>query len=282
MLTVTINALWGGNVPAVKFGLRAVPPLWSAFWRFVLGTGCIGAWATVKGVPLRPQKGEWGALLLLGALFTVQIALMNIGIHFTSGAMASILIAANPLFAAAAAHVILPDDRLTPARTLGLAVAFGGILLVFLPGVEASGGESTLLGNLVCLSSAALLGGRLVFASRLLRRMESTRVMMWQMALSLPVYALAGWSLEQVNWEALGWEPLLGIAYQGFVVAGFNFMAMAWLLQRHRASLVFGFNFISPLSGVVLSAWLLGDELTWHILAGMIAVGLGLGLITRR
>ena len=123
---------------------------------------------------------------------------------------------------------------------------------------------------------------RLVFTSKLLRRIESTRVIMWQMIFSLPVYAAAGWLLEEVNWEALSWEPLAGIAYQGVVVAGFNFMAMAWLLQRHPASIVLSFNFLSPLFGVVLSAWLLGDALTWHVLAGMVAVVLGLALITRK
>jgi drug/metabolite transporter (DMT)-like permease len=37
-LGLFINLLWGGNFSAVKLGLQAVPPLWSAFFRFLLGS----------------------------------------------------------------------------------------------------------------------------------------------------------------------------------------------------------------------------------------------------
>ena len=45
---------------------------------------------------------------------------------------------------------------------------------------------------------------------------------------------------------------------------------------------VLAFNFLSPVFGLLLSLLLLGEALTWHVAAGMAAVGLGLYLITRR
>jgi len=239
VLAVCINALWGGNAPAVKVGLIAIPPLWIGFWRFLLGSLCIGAWSLASGVSLWPKRGEWGGLLLLGALFTVQIGLMNIGIRNTTAALGSIFIATNPLFAGFYAHLFVPGERLNRTRSLGLMVAFVGICVIFLRDLSALAGQSTALGNLICLSSAALLGGRLVFASRLLQRIDTTRVVVWQMLISLPCFALAGWYTEQVRWDQLGWYPLAGIAYQGIVVAGFNFMVLAYLLKpllRARAT----------------------------------------------
>jgi drug/metabolite transporter (DMT)-like permease len=282
LAAIGINLLWGGNVPAVKVGLIALPPLWSGFWRFLLGALCIAAWARLQGIALRPRREEWGGLALLGVLFTVQIALMNIGIRYTSGALASILIATNPLFAAFFSHLFVPEDRLRGQRVLGLAVAFGGICVIFLRDALTAVDGAGLWGNLVCLASAALLGGRLIFTSRLVRRMETTRVVLWQMLFSLPCFAAAGLLTEQVRWEALGWYPLAGIAYQGAVVAGFNFMAMATLLRRFRPSVVSGYGFLSPVFGVLFSILLLSERLSWHVGAGLATVGLGLYLITRR
>jgi drug/metabolite transporter (DMT)-like permease len=102
------------------------------------------------------------------------------------------------------------------------------------------------------------------------------------MILSLPCFAVGGWLTESVRWEQLGWYPLAAIAYQGIVVAGFNFMGMAYLLKRYNTSVVAGFIFLSPLFGVLLSKVLLSEALTTQLLVGMGAVGLGLFLVIRR
>lgn len=282
VLAITINLLWGANVPAVKMALIAVPPLWTAFSRFTLGVTCLVLWARWHGISLRPTREELPWLLLLGGLFTVQIGSMNWGIQLTTSSIAAILIATNPLFAAFFAHLFVPGDRLQPKRMAGMALAFAGILSIFLPWGGDWGNMGVALGNGVVLASACLLGGRLVFAARLLQRMEATRVTVWQMLVTLPVFALVATLTEQVDWDALGWLPVAGIAYQGIVVAGFNFMALAWLLRRYPASIVLGFNFVSPPFGVLLSALILGESVGWPVLAGLCAVGLGLLLIARK
>jgi len=282
LLAVFIHTLWGGNIIAIKFGLLVFPPLWSAFWRFLLGAVCLFLWARFTGVPVLPRRGEWRGLLLLGLMFTVQVWAMNLGIDLTTGAMAAVLAATNPLFGALLAHYFIPSDRLTPVRGMGLLLAFAGVALLFLN----DGGDflqgSTRLGNLVLLGSSALLGARLIFTSALVRRIEPTRVMLWQMILALPFFALAGGALEQVRWEALAWPPVLGIAYQGIVVAGFAFMVNATLLKRYSPTVVIGFNFVSPLSGVWLSSLLLFEHISWTLLAGLFTVALGLILINRK
>lgn len=280
-LALFINLLWGANVVAVKIGLVAIPPMWSAFWRFLLGVACIALWARYNRVRLWPISGEWPALLWLGALFTVQIALMYWGIEYSTGAIASILIATNPLFGALFSHVLIPGDRLTPVRSGGLLLAFLGTALVMVDDPADLGSTDHLWGNIMVLASAALLGWRLVVSAKLVRKMEQTRVIVWQMLLSLPVFAAIGWGWESVAWEQMGWAPVASIIYQGAAIAGFAFMISAYLLKHYQPSIVLSFNFISPIFGVILSLGLLGEALQWNLLAGMTAVGLGLYLIAR-
>ena len=288
-LALFINLLWGANVFAAKIGLLAVPPMWSAFWRFALGVACLWAWARFNHIRLWPEPGEWRGLSWLGALFTVQIAFMYWGIDWSTGAMASVLIATNPLFGALFSHLAFASDRLNIQRVAGLTIAFAGTMLVMVPdpamlaeiGQTAAESWRTVLGNAMVLLSAALLGGRLVFNAKLVRRMESTRVIIWQILFSLPAFAVVAALTERIVWERMDWTVVAALVYQGAAIAGFAFMISAWLLKRYSPSVVMSFNFIAPVFGVVLSIAFLGEALHWPLLVGLGGVGVGLYLTTK-
>ena len=99
------------------------------------------------------------------------------------------------------------------------------------------------------------------------------------MILALWAFMLGGLIFEEIRWENLDWPPLVGILYQGVVIAGFGFMAMGLLYKFYSPTLVSSFGFISPVCGVLLSAWLLHEPLTWSIAIGTVCVGVGLVLI---
>jgi drug/metabolite transporter (DMT)-like permease len=281
-ISVAIHVLWGGNPVAVKFSLEVFPPLWTGFFRFVIGIGCIVVFARVAGIRVWPAHGEWPSLLVLGLIFTVQIALMNVGYDMTTAAMGSILIATNPFFASLLAHWFLPDDRLTRWRATGLAVAFTGTALVLLKGEGLGSLRLDNWGNWVVLASAMLLGSRLVFSARLLQRIDEVRVAVWQMAISLPLFAAGGLAFETIHWERLSWEPLAALVYQGAIVAGIGFTTSFYLMKRYTPSIMVSFNFISPVAGVLLSAWLLSEAIAPSLVLGMAAVAAGLFLIAQR
>lgn len=228
-----------------------------------------------------PRTGEWRLLALLGGLFVIQMGALNIGFELTKGSIAAILISTNPLFAAIAAHFFIVGDRLSPRRAMGLVIAFGGVVLVLLGGFSLETLSPIGVGGVVVLFSSALLGMRLVFMARVQQEISGVRVVLWQMILSLPIFALAGAVFETIRWENLGFAPIVGLLYQGVVIAGLGFMVISYLLSRYPPSVIASFNFVSPISGVLLSAVLLGDEVTPAILGGVLCVGAGLYFVSR-
>ena len=276
-----MHSLWGGNPVAVKFGLLVFPPMWSAFVRFVIGIVCIAAWAAFRGIPMWPKKGEWRLLILLAVLFVIQMGTLNIGFDLTKGSIAAILISTNPLFAAFAAHFIIVDDRLSFRKAVGLMIAFGGVAIVLLGGFSLESLNPIGWGGVVVLLSSSLLGLRLVFMAKVQQEISGVRVVLWQMILSLPLFAFAGATFETIRWENLAFAPIAGLLYQGVVIAGLGFMVIAYLLSRYPPSLIASFNFVSPISGVLLSAIFLGDQITPAIVGGVICVGVGLYFVSR-
>ena len=198
---------------AVKLGLEAFPPLWSGFLRFALGCACVALWARYAGIALRPAREEWPGLLGMGLLFTVQIALMNVGFGLTSASNSAVLIATNPLFGVLFAHLLVPGDRVGPLRAAGVAVAFAGTALVLARGVPAPGAGGW--GDWIVLASAGLLGLRLALSGRMLKRQNEVPLTFWMMAVSLPLFLAGGLAFETIRWEAIAAAPVLGILYQG-------------------------------------------------------------------
>lgn len=266
---------------AVKFGLLVFPPMWSAFIRFVIGILCIAAWAAFRGIPMWPKKGEWRLLIMLAVVFLIQMATLNIGFDLTKGSIAAILISTNPVFAAFAAHFIIVGDRLSLRKVMGLIIAFIGVAIVLLGGFSLENLDPIGFGGVLVLLSSALLGVRLVLQARIQEEISGVRVVLWQMILSLPLFALAGAAFETIRWENLTLGPIVGLLYQGVVIAGLGFMVISYLLSRYSPSVITSFNFVSPISGVLLSAALLGDEITPAIVGGVICVGAGLYFVSR-
>ena len=301
LLSVLIHTLWGGNVVAGKFGLEVFPPFTSAGIRFVFGVATILGWCLLRNIRLWPEPGEWRPLFTIATLFTLQIALLNLGLDKTSGSSAAILISTNPLFAAVFAHFLMGNDRLDIFRTGGLLVAFAGVVstLYFSNTLSASGdsvgafaqGDLTTTvvqgitsfgnaGDWICIASACVLGYRLIASAIAMQHVDSYRMAFWPMFFSVPVFFLLGGTFETVEWSEFRWHALLGLAYQGVVVAGICFMALNWLLSRYRPSLMASFNFIAPVSGVLLSILLLGENFSSAIAFSVFLVAVGLILLT--
>ena len=81
VLAVAVHSLWGGNAVAIKIGLEAFPPMWTAFLRFTFAVVCVVLWAWFRGIPMRPQRSEWWWLVLLGVFFFIQIGSAVNNIH---------------------------------------------------------------------------------------------------------------------------------------------------------------------------------------------------------
>ena len=245
-----------------------------------IGAAAVGLWALLRDVDLRVSPEERRSLAQLALLFLVQISILHMGADLTSPAYAVILINSNPIFANLIAHFIVPEDRLSGARVLGLACAFVGVVVVALGQPDEILAPNPLLGNLAILTSGILVAARLVYTQRLVQRIEPTKLVFWQMVLSLPGFALASWIVGETVRGSISWPAVAGVLYQGAVVSGLTFMAWAILLQRHSPGSLSVFSFTVPIFGVLLSSWLFEEPLTPRLIIGVIAVTGGIYMAT--
>jgi drug/metabolite transporter (DMT)-like permease len=282
IVALWVSALWGGNVVALKVGLATVPPLWSAFWRFLSGAVAVVVWAKAVGISLKPRPEERGPLTILGVLFTLQITGLNVGVNSTSPAYAVVLLNSHPIFTNLIGHFFVPEDRLSRRRVFGLAIAFAGICYLAAGRPDAHLAPNPILGNVIVVVSASLLAARMVYTQRLVQTIEPVRPVVWQMLFSLPVFAATALWLEPPTLRSLTPEPVLALLYQGVAIGGLCFVVWTRLLQRHSPGSLSVFGFSVPVFGVLLSALIFGEAITGRVLIGMAAVAAGIIIVTRR
>ena len=206
---------------------------------------------------------------------------LHIGADYTSPAYAVILINSNPIFANRIAHFVVPEDRLSGLRVLGLACAFLGVMIVSMGRPDVAVARDAVTGNLAVLISALLVAARLVYTQQLVQRIEPTKLVFWQMVLALPGFAAAAWFADGGLRDGVSWQAVAGVVYQGIVVSGLTFMAWAILLQKHSPGSLSVFSFTVPIFGVLLSGWLFQEALTARLILGVLAVTGGIALATQ-
>jgi drug/metabolite transporter (DMT)-like permease len=174
------------------------------------------------------------------------------------------------------AHFLIPNEKITFIRILGLLCAVVGLAWALSDNI--SGGYA-LLGDLMCIIGSILWAGIVLFA-RLSNLRKSTPEMqlIYQLAVSpfilIPVAFFFGPFIRDLQ--------LLHIFLFGFQVIGIvsiGFVLWFWVLSIYPASDMASFSFLAPVFGVIFGWLVLGENIGITIVGSLFLVSVGIILI---
>ena len=275
---IIISIVWGGNTPSIKIALEGLPPLGLAGVRFILGALTVLVWVFAARIPLKPNRGEWRLIFTLLFIFVLQIYLLHAGTQFTLAAHSGVFVSTGPFFLALFAHFFLPGDRLSTIKIVGMSVSFVGVVLIFAEGFLVSATDYV-VGDAIVLVSGMLLGARQVYTKTLTQSIHPARLLFWQAALSVPVFFALSAIFERGASYHFDARIISAILYQGVVITGLGFIFWTVLLRRFNASRLGVYGFLAPISGVVISYYILGEPISNALIAGVILVGIGIAVV---
>ncbi|MEJ6394474.1 DMT family transporter [Gymnodinialimonas sp. 2305UL16-5] len=153
-----LGAIWGASFLAIKIGLDELPFLTLVAHRVVWACLILWAYVLIKRLPVPGSWRIWGAFAAMGLLNNViPFALMAWGQQFIETGLTSIFNAGTAIFGVLVAAAIFPDERLTPRKALGVAVAFLGVAV-------AIGLDSFRQFDIRSLAQLAVIGGTISYA----------------------------------------------------------------------------------------------------------------------
>ena len=265
----------------VKLAQEA-PPLTIAAYRLLFATGVMGGIASfglLRGSDRIPRRTTWLWLGLSGALLAGHFWSWFASLERTSVGSSVVIVATQPLLAAALAFVFL-RERPSTNEYWGIAVATVGLLIIGGRDFAQSPGQ---LGG----DGLALLGGLLAAGYRTIGR--RLRPDMSAAVYSANVYAVAAavlWALvavfrpEVAGFGAQAWTFIVLLALVPQVI---GHTAFNWALAHFRVVRVSIANMGEPVAATLLAIPILGERPTVAVVFGgpLILAGVAIGLFGR-
>ena len=269
LLLLLMIVFWSLNYVVVKAVVREFSPL------FVAGLRTVFAGAFILPIYLWKESGnkdvwKWKEFRILAGLGICGVVLNQllfvIGLSRTSVAHAAIIIAMTPMLVLLLASTI-GQERLTVRKSLGMAVALGGVAVVQLARTQLA--VVTVLGDVLMFLAALALAIFTVFGKRVSKRYSGVVVngfaYVGGAVALLPVTVWAGLDSELSNVSVTAW---LGVLYMAIFSSVISYLIYYHALTYIAASRVSAFSYLQPLAAIILAIPLLHERVTAPLVVG--------------
>ncbi|MEP6021054.1 MAG: DMT family transporter [Paracoccaceae bacterium] len=266
------------NQVVIKVTNEGFGPIFSAGARSFGAMLVVVLWIYFRQKRLTLQRDSIKGGTLLGVLFAVEFMCLFSALDFTSVSRISIIFYSMPVWLALAAHFLLPGERLTSWRLVGLVLAMAGVAIA----VADRSGDASLLGDGLALIGAICWAGiALTVRLSALSKVEPSEQLLWQLMVSAPLLLIAAYISGDIFRDP-EMIHFAGMAFQIIAVASFGFLAWFWLMSVYPASGVASFSFLSPVFSVLLGWFLLREDVGISIWIALLLVAVGIVLINRK
>jgi drug/metabolite transporter (DMT)-like permease len=271
--------LWASAYVPSKIGVLDSSPLWFLVVRFFVA-GVLGlVVARVLGARFPTTARTWLVVLAIGVCNNaIYLGCTYEALRHLAAGVGAIVASVNPLLLALVAPFAL-GEKLTPSKLTGMLLGFGGVVAVMI----VRTGSGTANPSDVALAVMGVIGsvcGTIIFKrnSRELDLRALTALQLFAAALVLLPLAMVFEGAPHATWSG----PLIGsFAYLVLVISIGASLLWFWLLTHGEASRVSAFYFLTPIFGLFLSAWLLGEHVGVRDLGGLAAIAAGIFLVQR-
>jgi drug/metabolite transporter (DMT)-like permease len=277
ILTAFLCVIFGSNAVAIKFSFSGIGVFTTAAIRFSIAAIAIYIWARATGQSLVLKKGQLCQLLILAALFAVQLSMFYFGLSKSNASRGTLIVNLLPFWVLFLAHFFIPGDRITRRKFFGILVGFSGVAFMIAEKKGVAADFRT--GDLIILSATVIWSCSVIYLKRIISAFSAFQITLYSMVFSVPVFLL-----EALLWDApmvskLDFKIIGAVLYQSLITATFGFVIWNRLLQKYGAVALHSFIFIMPIAGVALGGLVLGEPITSKILIALTLIVAGILIV---
>jgi len=280
-LMVALCLVWGLQQVVLKATAADIAPTLQIALRSGIAAVLIAAVMWARGEHRGNWHATWRAGLTVGLLFGLEFVLVGEGLRYTTASHMVVFLYTAPIFAALSLHWRLVSERLSALQWSGIAMAFGGLALVFFGRDQAAGPlpQALMWGDFLGLLAGAAWGATtMVVRCSVLARAPATQTLFYQLTGGFVLLSLAAFATEQTRFNPTP-QVWASLAFHSLVVSFASFFVWFWLLRHYVASRLGVFSFMTPMFGIGFGVWLLGEPMEWRFLIGAVPVLLGIVLV---
>lgn len=267
----------GTAVVATRFVIGETDPISLVFYRYLVSVICFAPFLPV----LWPQSGlsisECAKIAMFGILFFVLFPwAFNASLELNPAARGAVGLATIPIQTLLVAAAF-GREQLSKAKVSGVLLAFAGIMVAFGAAAFGQGNASYLHGDGLMLLGVLCAATYSVFSRPTLMRHGPLFVtalgMIFAVAALFPVVAFKTGGVMLPAFSVKGW---MAVIFLGTVAGALQFSLFMLALRWLPPTTTVLYLTLNPIAAMVLGIVLLGESLTFELVAGMVLVLAGI------
>jgi drug/metabolite transporter (DMT)-like permease len=272
--------VFSSSYTLAKIVLEQVPPITAGALRFLLASAFVFPFALIKyhsSLFSGYSRKDWTTVVFVATsfIFLPQI-FQNVGLLYTSAALAGVIQSTIPIFVAILAFFFL-KERISSIRWIGAAISLVGVILISSGGNILGFEGSSALGNALQVGATFFYAIGSILVKSTLRRMKPG-------VLVTMIFLIGGGllSLTSIS-EAGSWPSSLSnttllalLLFSGLYASGL--FCWFWVLEHVSVSSLYFTLFLMPILGIIIPVILLGETFTILDIAFAFVILLGLGI----
>lgn len=277
-----LSLFWGTNIVASRYGIDEFDPY--AFIALRLGIATIFFLLIFL---LQRRRLPTDPALITHAAFSgvigvaIPMTLFILSLQYQSAGMTSIFVTTSPAVMAVAAHLFLPDEKLSGAKAAGVLLALAGSVFLVLRGETglAGVGQASIIGFVLIMIGLCADVGNAIFVRRRMRSMDPAAVTGVRLLTGTLVTTLVALLVGDFSVAAVSPAGYFTLFYAALVGAlGGQFLAFA-ITRRFGATAFSLTAYLIPVVATTFGVLLLGEIVTWGMAVGVVCIGGGIYLI---
>lgn len=262
-----------------------VPPMGMTFFRWLFAALILAplAWPYLRR-DWPTIRRRWKTMLMLGSIGVgTHNALAYLGLNYTTATNGVILNSCIPVMIIALAWLVF-RERLTAVQLAGVAVSFGGVLVILSQGdLEVLRAFRLNAGDLLVIVSMAMWS---LYTILLRHRPPGIHMLSFLFVLAVigDLFMLPLWLGEMALGRFVVWTPATLVALVSVAVFSSVLAYIFWNrgVEEVGAQVAGLFVHLMPVFGVILAWMFLGERFLGYHVAGIALILIGIALTTRR
>lgn len=275
-----LGIIWGAAFMLVEVGLEDMGPFTLVAGRLVLAALILWplSYPLCGGLPKRAIVWifAFGVAFLSNAL---PFALLTWAQTHLTGGVAGVFMAFMPFMSLAMSHFLIVGERMTARNTIGLAIGFTGMLVLF--GTDAlrqiASGEGTALAQIACLAAALCYAS----GSIVMKRAPETRPIAFGAATMILAAIMAtgiAYFAEGVPQRMPSTSGILVLVALAIGPTAGALLLMLRILESAGPPFLSLVNYQVPIWAVIFGAVFLGEQVSSRLGIALALILLGLAI----
>lgn len=281
LLLLLLSSFWGGSFFFIEVCLQSMPPITVTAMRLILAAVFLNIFRRAAGLKFPKEGCVLLKLFLLGLINNaLPFSLLIWGQTYVTGGTAALLIASTPFFTILVAHFFTVDEKISPAKLLGVFIGLSGVFLI----VRAGDADNAMIGKIAIILTAFIYAcggvyGRTIQQYHIPPLTAATGQITSAAIIMLPVMCIIDtpWNLPMPDGTSI-----LALFLMSLFTTALAYVIYFRILSSSGATNVLLVTFLNPASAMLLGAIFIGERVSLIQVAGILVIGIGLTFIDGR